>query len=906
EELAQVLAEVSPGAVRVPMLSTVTGQWLEGPELEAGYWCENLRRTVGFAPAIGQLLEQRYRAFVEVSSHPVLTVGIGECVDETDATTVIAGTLRRDGGGLERVLTSAAELFVRGVKVDWQQVLAGGRQVDLPTYAFQHQRFWPNAKQDGDARVLGLAATDHPLLGAAMPLADSDGVVLTGRLSVSAHSWLADYVLAGSVMVPGSAFVELAVRAGDQVGCELVEELTLDVPLVLGEGEAVAVQVWVGAAEESGRRTVNVYARSADAVDDVPWARHATGALTTGASPAEPFDVAVWPPAGAAAIELEGLYEELAEEGLGYGPVFQGLRAAWRRDDEVFVELSLPEQAGDAASFGLHPALLDAALHVVPFAGLDDAAGGRLPLSWGEVCLHAGGASVLRVRLARTGSDAVSLSAVDAAGEPVLSARSVVLRPMAAEHLAGFDPRGARQDALFRVEWPAVSGLPQTDEVPVAVLGLDTLGVAAALRAAGDGVSVHADLSALAEAGPVPAVVLAEVVSESAAGAVESAHALTAHVLGLLQRWLADERYADSRLVFVTRGAVASGDGEMVADLPAAGVWGLVRSAQSENPDRFVLVDMDQESSLPTLLDALPGVLASGEPQAAVREGEVRVPRMARVAPGSDVGDEAGRSWDPEGTVLITGGTGGLGSLFARHVVAERGVRHLLLTSRRGLDAPGAVELQAELIAHGVEVEIAACDMADRDQVAALLAQMDDEHPLTAVIHTAGVLADGTIPSLTPERLDAVLRPKADAAWHLHELTQGLDLAGFVTFSSFAGVMGNAGQGNYAAANAFVDTLVQARRAAGLPGLSLAWGLWEQETGMTGTLGAVDLRRMARAGMPALSAEQGLAAFEAATASGRAAVVAARLDLSVLRTFPEVPHLMRGLVRVGRRSAVSM
>ncbi|WP_326830207.1 SDR family NAD(P)-dependent oxidoreductase [Streptosporangium sp. NBC_01810] len=919
DELAEVLAGVAPQQVRVPMLSTVTGQWVEGPELDGGYWCDNLRRTVAFAPAIGQLLEQRHRAFVEVSPHPVLTVGIGECVDEAGVEAVIAGTLRRDDGGLDRVLVSAAELFVRGVAVDWRQVLPGGRQVDLPTYAFQHQRFWPNAKQSGDARVLGLAATNHPLLGAAMPLADSDGAVLTGRLSVSAQPWLADYQVAGSVVVPGSAFVELAVRAGDQVGCELVEELTLDVPLVLGAGEAVAVQVWVGASQESGRRTVNVYARSADAVDDVPWVLHATGALTTGASPAEPFDVAVWPPVGAAAIELEGLYEELAEEGLGYGPVFQGLRAAWRRDDEVFVELSLPEQAGDAASFGLHPALLDAALHVVPFAGLDDAAGGRLPLSWGGVCLHAGGASVLRVRLARTGGDALSLSAVDAAGAPVVSARSVVLRPMAAEHLAGSDPRGARQDALFRVEWPAAGGLPQADQapvsIPVAVLGLDALGLAPALRVAGDLVGepgghlvpVHVDLPALAEAGPVPAVVLAEVVSDPAAGVVESAHALTAHVLDLLQRWLADERYADSRLVFVTRGAVATDDGEVVADLPAAGVWGLVRSAQSENPGRFVLVDVDdQESSLPALLDALLGVLASGEPQAAVREGAVRMARMTRVAPGSDLGDVAGRVWDPEGTVLITGGTGGLGALFARHVVAERGVRHLLLTSRRGLDAPGAVELRAELIAHGVEVTIAACDVADRDAVAALLTQVPAEHPLTAVIHTAGVLADGTIPSLTPERLDSVLRPKVDAAWHLHELTRDLDLAGFVAFSSFAGVMGNAGQGNYAAANAFVDTLVQARRAAGLPGLSLAWGLWEQETGMTGTLGAVDLRRMARAGMPALSAEQGLAVFEAATASGRAAVVAVRLDLSVLRTFPEVPHLMRGLVRVGRRSAVSI
>ncbi|MEU8386423.1 beta-ketoacyl reductase, partial [Streptosporangium sp. NPDC048865] len=440
--------------------------------------------------------------------------------------------------------------------------------------------------------------------------------------------------------------------------------------------------------------------------------------------------------------------------------------------------------------------LLDAALRMASFTGLDDAASGRVPLSWSGVCLHAGGASELRVRLVRTGGDTVSLSAVDVAGGPVVSARSVALRPVAVERLAGSDPRGAGWDTLFQVEWPVMGGLPQADRMPTAVLGVDALGLALASWTTGDpaaepdghqartqpdgrSVPVHADLEALAGAGPVPALVVTEVLSDPAAGPVESARALTAHVLDLLQRWSADERFADSRLVFVTRGAVATGDGETVTDLAAAAVWGLVRSAQSENPGRFVLVDVDdRESSLPAVLDALPGVPASGEPQAAVREGEVRVPRLARVVPA----EETGRRWDPEGTVLITGGTGGLGALFARHVVAERGVRHLLLAGRRGPDAPGAPELRAELVAQGAEVEIVACDVADRDQVASLLAGIDSGHPLTAVIHTAGVLADGTVPSLTPEHLDAVLRPKVDAAWHLHELTRDADLAAFVVF----------------------------------------------------------------------------------------------------------------------------
>ncbi|MEU8206873.1 type I polyketide synthase [Streptosporangium sp. NPDC049046] len=920
EEFRTLASRLTYRAPRTPIVSTLTGQAATAEQLcSPEYWVEQVRGAVRFADGVSTLRAQGVRAYLELGPDGVLTAMAQDTLEadpdpstaksgsdvEPDPDVVLVPVLRRDRNEHESVTEALARLHVHGVPVNWQALLPRGRRVDLPTYPFEHQRFWPEGGSGaGNVAAAGLAAADHPLLGAAVGLADSDGVVLTGRLSLSSHPWLADHVVAGSVVVPGSAFVELAVRAGDQVGCEVVEELTLEAPLVLGERDTVALQVSVGASQESGRRSVGVYARSADAAEEVAWVRHASGTLTTEAAEVAPFEAATWPPVGASVIEVDGLYEELAEDGFVYGPTFQGLRAAWRRDGEVFAEVALPEQAASSAgSFGVHPALLDAALHAVAFADLDDSEGGLLPFSWGEVCLHAGGASVLRVRLVRTGLDAVSLSAVDAAGGPVVSARNVVLRPVSAEQLRVSDGVGAGWESLFGVEWAPAGAVAQAGQAstPVAVLGADALGVAPALWEAGDVVPVYADLSVLAEAGPVPAVVMVEAVSDPVGGVVWSAHALTAYVLELLQGWLADDRFAESRLVFVTRGAVASGDGGVVTDPAAAAVWGLVRSAQSENPGRFLLIDVDEE----TPLSGLPGMLVSEEPQMAVRGGEVRVPRLARVAPGPDLDGEASQVWNPDGTVLITGGTGGLGALFARHVVAERGVRHLLLTSRRGLDAPGAVELQAELIAHGVEVTIAACDMADRDAVAALLAQVPVEHPLTAVIHTAGVLVDGTIMSLTPERLDSVLRPKVDAAWHLHELTQDLDLAGFVLFSSLAGVIGNAGQGNYAAANVFLDALAQVRRAEGLAGLSLAWGAWAQDAGMTGTLGEIEMRRINRTGIPALSAEQGLAAFEAATASGRAMVAPVRLEPSALRAMGEVPHLMRGLVRAGRRLAVS-
>ncbi|MFC4895672.1 type I polyketide synthase [Streptosporangium amethystogenes subsp. fukuiense] len=652
---------------------------------------------------------------------------------------------------------------------------------------------------------------------------------------------------------------------------------------------------------------MSVHARPAGAGDQEVWVRHAVGVLVAGGQVGERFDVGVWPPRGASVVELDGLYERLAEGGLGYGPVFQGVRGAWRGADGVmFAEVVLPEQVGDAGLFGLHPALLDAALHVVAFAGLEGAGGVRLPFSWGGVCLRAGGASVLRVRLAWVGEDAVSLVAVDAAGEPVLSARSLMLRPVATERLAVSGSGGAVGDALFQVEWTAMAGVPEADPVSVAVLGLDVLDVAGACQADGQAAAAYPDLASLVKTGPVPGVVVAGLVSDPAGGVVESAHGLAADALGLVQGWLADERCGDSRLVVVTRGAVVVGDGEVVADVAAAAVWGLVRSAQLENPGRFVLVDVDgRESSRSVLPGVLAGVLASGEPQVAVRDGEVRVPRLARVAPGSDVNGGGVRVWDPEGTVLITGGTGGLGALFARHVVAERGVRRLLLAGRRGLEAPGAVELRAELVAHGVEVEIAACDVADRDQVAGLLARVPADHPLTAIIHTAGVLDDGTIPSLTAGRLDAVLRPKVDAAWYLHELTQDMDLAGFVVFSSVAGTFGGAGQGNYAAANAFLDALAEFRRAQGLAGLSLAWGPWAQDAGMTGGLNDAQMLRLTRVGMSALTPDQGVALFDVAVRSGESAVAPVRLDLAAVRAGGEVPYLLRGLVRGVRRSAVS-
>ncbi|WUG43610.1 SDR family NAD(P)-dependent oxidoreductase [Kitasatospora sp. NBC_00458] len=915
EELAEVLGSVVPLVPRVPFLSSVHGGWVDvaAGDLGADYWFRNLRCTVEFERAVGALLGEGFGAFVEVSAHPVLTVGVEETAEALGfSSSVVVGSLRRDEGGPERLLASFAQAWAGGVAVDWSRVFDGqdARRVDLPTYAFQHQRYWLDvpAGRVGDVVSAGLGSADHPLLGAAVALAAGDGFLFTGRLSLRTHPWLADHAVAGTVLVPGTGMLELALRAGEQTGCEHVEELTLEAPLVVPERGGVQIQLAVGESDDAGRRSFTLHSRVHDDGTDEElagaWVRHATGSLT--ARPASHATTAgewtVWPPRDAVAVEITDVYQRLAEGGFAYGPVFQGLRAAWRRGEEVFAEVALPaDEQAQAARFGIHPALLDSALHgaavAVPEDGAEEsgAVRGQLPFSWTGVSLHAVGASQLRVRLTPAGQGAVSVRVADTSGTPVASVDSLVFRQISAEQLEA--ARTAGRNPLYRLDW---STLP----VPPAAAGADGFAWLGAAPAALAGLTGerYADLAGLAAAidagAEVPGTVLLPVAAE-AGDPVSGVREGTARVLALVQAWVADERWTGSRLVLVTRGAVAVEPGTDVPDLVAASVWGLVRAAQSEYPDRIVLVDVDGDDAS----GALAGALTGGEPQLAVRAGVLSVPRLAR-ASGPAAGDANG-SFGPDGTVLVTGATGTLGALVARHLVTRHGVRHLLLASRSGADAPGAAELVAELTGAGASVTVAACDVADREALAALLAGIPADAPLSGVVHTAAVLDDGVIESLTPERFDAVLRPKVDASWHLHELTEHLDLSAFVLFSSAAGAFGSPGQGNYAAANAFVDALAEHRRANGLPAVSLAWGFWKELSGLTGQLNETDIRRATRGGLRGLSTQEGLDLFDAACATDVPSLVPVRLDLAAFRSQAvaagEVPPLLRGLVRIPAR-----
>ncbi|RLV10043.1 beta-ketoacyl synthase [Streptomyces griseocarneus] len=907
DELLAALSGITPNAPRTAFRSTVTGTFLDAGDLTAGYWYDNLRRPVRLAEVTQDLATSGYGAFLEVSPHPVLTVPVQETLDHAEVSgTLVAGTLRRDDSGPGGFLRAAGLLFVRGVPVDWARTFAdggAGREVDLPTYAFQRQSYWLDDRDAGaDVAAAGLVPGGHPLVGAVVATATGDGLVLSGRFSARTHPWLADHAVHGTVLLPGTAFVELALYAGRLLGCGRVQELTIQAPLTMPEDGELTLQVVADSRTGTEGWTVSVHSRTGD---DEPWTRHATGVLAEdGPTPAP--DITAWPPMDAAAVDISDHYVRLADRGYAYGPAFQGLRAAWRLGDSVFAEVRLDEEnLAEAEAFGLHPALLDAALHAVALSagdtGEDRAEQGPalLPFSWSNVSLHAVGAAAVRVVLSPAGKDAVTVALYDRTGIPVATVESLALRPVDPEQLAAAPASG--HDGLFRLDWPtapaALRAAPARWDLVGPVDGIEE-GTAPAQTE----VRHHADLQALGESagagGPAPDVVVV-----SCAGGTDAVRPATVRALELVQAFVTDERLAASRLLFLTRGAVAARATD-VPDIAQAAVWGLVRTAQTEHPGRFVLVDID---SAGPPAEQLATALATGEPQVAVRVGEALVPRLAKA--GGPARQPAERRSFAGGTVLITGGTGLLGGLMARHLVTGYGATRLLLVSRRGPAAPGAAELTAELAALGATAEAVACDVADRDALAAVLADIPDSAPLTAVIHAAGVLDDAVVTDMTPDRLARVARPKIDAAGHLDALTRDLDLSAFVLFSSASGTLGTAAQAAYAAANAALDALARRRRANGLPATSLAWGFWEQPSSMTGHLGEVDLARIARSGLRSLTSREGLTLFDRALASDDAVLAPLRIDAPALRARAAsgaVPPVLRTLAGPTVRRAAAV
>ncbi|MFJ9512536.1 SDR family NAD(P)-dependent oxidoreductase [Streptomyces sp. NPDC101754] len=900
DRLTAELGRITPAATPVAIYSTVTGEAIDPARLDTAYWYRNLREPVQFEAAMRSLIAREpHSAVVEISPHPLLTMNVQELFDDTPGATGFAvGSLRRDEGGLARLYRSAAEAFVAGAPVSWEKAFAGsdGRHVELPTYAFQRQRYWLNTPNESATE----STSDHPLLDAVIDLPD-DGehaaVAGGGRLSMERHPWLADHVVHGAVLVPPTVLAELAVWAAHKVGCDIVHELDLETPLVLSRTADREIRVLV-----DGKRVVSVHSRGEG---ETEWTRNAVGVVGSDTAPTGGDEsLTAWPPPGAVAVPFEDEYARLSALGFAHGPLFRGLRTVWRREDTLFAEVELPALDGaDRGRFRIHPALLHAALLPIgPGTSVDGSAPeGRLPYRFRGLRVNDTRPTALRVRLEPAGQDTLRVTLADRNGAPVGGLASLSLRPVDVGRLTAlsFD----RQDSLFRIDWAPLTVPTGAPVGPYAVLGAPDADTASLVP---DG-ALFADLDELAASdGEVPPLVIAHIdarvdaradrAGEDAADTADATGRNVHRVLRWTRQWLSEDRFATSRLVVVTRDAFHDEQAPRV-DPAAAAVWGFLRSAQTENPDRFTLVDTDGR---PASRARVPAAAATGELQLKIRAGDVSIPQLAR-ARGASEGrgplDGAPRaSALGSGTVLITGGTSGLGAMLARHLVERHGVRRLLLTSRRGLAAPAAAALRAELTGAGAQVEIAACDVTDRDAVAALIAATPADHPLTAVIHCAGVLDDGVVEALTPDRVDAVLAPKVRGAWYLHELTRHLDLSAFVMFSSIASVLGTAGQANYAAANSFLNGLAQARRAAGLAATSLCWGFWAERSEMSAGIDDVDLVRLHRQGVLPMSSEEGLALFDAATSLDEAVLVPTRLNLSALGT-PKGGHMGSPLLR---------
>ncbi|MET8780133.1 SDR family NAD(P)-dependent oxidoreductase, partial [Nocardia sp. NPDC004654] len=744
------------------------------------------------------------------------------------------------------------------------------------------------------------------MLTATTDLPDGKGHLFSGRVSRHTPTWAPQHIVHGSVILPGTSFIDMILDAVRSLGCDRIDELTHHVFLAVPQGERLQIHLTIGEPDSTGCRTFALHTRPEDTPSDAEWTLHATGTASVFESaPTTSFDATLWPPSGTP-LDITEFYERIVDAGFDYGPLFRGLRAAWQDGTTTYAEIALPDGT-DPTGYGIHPGLLDSALQpaalVMGNSPKNDSI--RVPFSWRDVTVHAIGTTHARIRLSRPTAETVSLDVADRQGAPVVTIGSLAMRPVSAEQLQAAIP--ATADGLYHIEWtqaPSVAG--NAGGLRPAVLGDSKLAVELSVN--GSDVASFPNLAALraavATGNPTPDILIVPV--DAYTDAMRNAddqlphltHDLCKEVLGLVQELVATDGLA-VRVAFLTSGAIATTDDEDISSLGSTAIWGLIRTAQTEEPGRFTLIDSDHA---PSSGQALLSALSLSEPQLALRNGAIVVPRLVRTR---TTAEPTALDLPADGTVLITGATGGLGAHVARHLACHYGVRHLLLTSRRGIDSPQAAELTEELQERGVQVHTAICDLSDRASVAEVIASVSPDHPLTAVIHCAGVIDDGTIAGLTPQRVSSVLLPKVDAAWHLHDLTRHLDLKAFVLFSSVVGVLGSPGQGNYAAANSYLDGLAQHRTRRGLAATSVSWGLWNTSGGMSSTLTDADKERFARSGIVPMSPDFALTLFDRVIAANRAHVLATRLNSVTLDARAEedsLPPLFNRLTRSRRRA----
>jgi acyl transferase domain-containing protein len=461
EEFRQVLQGLVYHVPEIRVVSNRSGDTaLADAFCSPDYWVRHVRETVRFADGVRFLESEGVHRFVELGPDGVLTALTESCLDRRGHLVVPVSLKQRSEP--DALLVAIARLHTHGMRLDWTAFFAGLglRRVDLPTYVFEKRRYWLHEPEgaSGDPVAIGQRIGGHPLLSAVVPSPESDQVVLTGRLSIETHPWLADHDVLGTLVLPGTAYVELALRACEEVGCDFVEELTIEAMMPLQWTGGTAIQVIVGAAD--GQRPLSVHSRSEEAPAEVGWTRHVVGFVSVSAPEAPPKPDGIWPPPGAEPVDISSVYDYFASQGMLYGPMFQGLRRVWRHGDEVYAEVALPDGAGDqAARYRVHPALLDSVLTVGDFLGgqtPQETGTSLLPFAWRGVRLYGGGATRFRARLTPLGNDRLRVALSDGTGLPVASVESLLVRPVTPARVAeaSLAAAGTRQrESMFRIGW---------------------------------------------------------------------------------------------------------------------------------------------------------------------------------------------------------------------------------------------------------------------------------------------------------------------------------------------------------------------------------------------------------------------------------------------------------------------
>ncbi|MGQ0504513.1 MAG: SDR family NAD(P)-dependent oxidoreductase, partial [Myxococcaceae bacterium] len=852
-ELSAGLNTLSPMASKVAMFSTVTGQRLVGTELLGSYWSENLRRPVRFAQVVQGLVRSGHTAFVEMGPHPLLTQSLDEILEAEKVQGVAVGSTRRDQPERLTMLESLGSLYVRGQSLDAGRLFpAGAPRVELPTYPWQRQRHWVTSKSR--LRSSG-QETGHPLLGLRIPSAGWSAVY-ESLIVASAELQLAEMTVGADAVVSAATLCELLRAAGEEwLGGSPAEvtELQLEQPLVISAKESRRVQVVL---DDAGK-SVTLFSQPKDSSPEVAWTPHARGKFVA-ASREPPVRVSVdeLRVRCERTVNLAEAYSHLEARGVRWSLSAQRVIALQAGDGEALAELAAAEETS-REGYGFVPVTVDGAFQALLLLAGNNAETQKplLPSALSRFAVYsAATATLARLRLepSSNGSIRGEIALLTAEGEVVAEFQGIELKPAKGVQLSVGDAQGLA-DAFYRIEWrqvrpPAVSAsisgrwlVVGTEEIASALAGrLQTLGAECSWV-------TPENLAKAANADHVVWLV------------GPSTDALQITRTGLTVFRGAIERPSPPRLWWVTQNAVSVLPKEDCVPAAAA-AWGLGRTVIAERPEfQCTLIDVSYGDAASALLSEL--AAGDGETQVAWRGGERHVARLVRAFAHTSAATPVLRA----GTVLITGGLGAVGQLVARQLAAD-GVQHLLLTGRRGIQTPGAKEVIAQLEALGATVTVAAVDAADSGAIKELLRALPEHLPLRGVVHAAGIFDDALLKNQTEERVERTLAPKVLGAWALHQLTRDRQLDFFILFSSMPGALCSAGQGAYAAANAYLDALSAHRRAHGLPAQSLAWGLWAVSSGMVAALKANQVDRLTRLGFRHTTAEAGMQLFKAAMA----------------------------------------